>query len=91
MKLNQREPGVGAVLAHSAIETIVSRLIQHLISVSGASEELWRWILERESHYHKTPSLDEQINVIIPQAWRKAFKGRQGSLVDVQQAAHWQE
>jgi hypothetical protein len=70
----RREPGVAAVLSHSAIETIVSLLIECLIDESKADRTLWDWVLDRDQSFIKTPSIEEKIAVVIPCLGGKSLK-----------------
>jgi hypothetical protein len=52
------------VLAYSALETIIAVALDHLITTTTNSPELWEWINNR-GFFLKNPSVEEQYTVLL--------------------------
>lgn len=56
--------GSGIVLAATALEVFIARILDQLASRSNESPELWRWINERKQR-DRNPSVEEQFDSLL--------------------------
>lgn len=65
------EVGPSLVVVYAALEVLISWTLDSLSKIKDFSPELWKWIIERDRNQDKTPSVEEQFDILL-----KYFSGK---------------
>jgi len=77
------EVGPAIVLAATALETLISVSLDHLVRRTAIPPQLWRWINDRGDDYRKQPSTLEQWDILLPIVSARSLKVEQQQLWEV--------
>lgn len=69
--------GPSIVLAFSALETFVESALNTLVSATAIPSALWEWIRERGGRADLTPSVSDQLDVLLKILTGKSLKGEE--------------
>jgi hypothetical protein len=57
--------GTAVVLAATSLEVFISTLLDQLASKQGVSDNLWKWIRDRDGKALQQPSVEDQFDVLL--------------------------